>query len=67
MMNDKKYLIDDEPASGYDIIKLAREIDNEFGQDGLCQTSVAAGILRRGGYQVGNNPEWEEATDEKEC
>ena len=51
-MHKKQYLIDDEPASAIDIIKMASDYDSHFGDDGLKQTSVAAGILRRNGHTV---------------
>jgi len=55
-MNEKQYLIDGEPASANDIIRAAKELDSDYGADGICQTSVAAGILRRNGHTMGNNP-----------
>jgi hypothetical protein len=57
-MNEKQYMIDDEPASANDIIRAAKELDADYGADGFCQTSVAAGVLRRNGHTVGNNPNY---------
>ena len=57
-MNEKQYMIDDEPASANDIIRKAKELDTDYGSDGICQTSVAAGVLRRNGHTVGHNPDY---------
>ena len=57
-MNEKQYMIDDKPASANDIIRTAKELDADYGADGFCQTSVAAGVLRRHGHTVGNNPDY---------
>ena len=54
-MNEKQYLINDEPASARDIIHLADELDDNFKNDWLKQTSVAANILRKNGYIVKEN------------
>ena len=51
-MNEKKYLIDDEPSSAKDIIKKATEYDANFSSNPIKQTSVAAGILRDYGISV---------------
>lgn len=56
-MNKKKYMINDESASANDIIRKAKELDSSYGQDGLCQTSVAAAILRQHGYKIEHNKE----------
>ena len=45
-MDEKEYLIDGEPASARDIIKLARQYDDDFANQCIQQTSVAANILR---------------------
>ena len=45
-MDKKEYLIDGEPASARDIIKLARQYDDDFANQCIQQTSVAANILR---------------------
>ena len=57
-MNEKRYMIDDKPASAYDVICAAKELDDDYGADGICLTSVAADVLRRHGHTVGNNPEY---------
>lgn len=57
-MNEKQYMIDDEPASANDIIRTAKELDPDYGSDGFCQTSVAAEILRRNGLTVWDNPDY---------
>ena len=51
--DEKKYHIDNEPASARDIIKMARGLSEPFDNDWLQQTSVAAGILRENGHEVG--------------
>jgi hypothetical protein len=56
-MHKKQYLIDGEPASALDIIKMASDYDCHFGDDGLKQTSVAAGILRRNGHTIKERPQ----------
>ena len=55
-MNEKKYLIDNEPASANDIIAAAKDIDGSFGSDGIYTTSKAAAILRANGHRVGVAP-----------
>lgn len=50
---EKKYHIDFEPASADDIITAAREIDSDYDESTIHQTSVAAGILRKNGQKVG--------------
>jgi hypothetical protein len=57
-MNEKKYMIDDEPASANDIIRKAKELDTDYGSDGFCQTSVAADVLQRNGFSVWHNPDY---------
>ena len=52
-MDEKKYLINNEPASARDIIDKALRLDPLYGhEDGICFVSVAAEILRRNGYTV---------------
>ena len=58
-MKEKKYMIDDEPASAEDIIKMARKYDSEYDESGFYQTSVGAGILRKQGHTVSENPHYE--------
>lgn len=53
-MDEKKYHIDNVPASGRDVIHKAREYDEEFEAGEIYQTSVAANILRKNGHRVGN-------------
>ena len=57
-MNEKKYLIDDEPASARDIINKAKTLYDEYGAGGFCTTSGAAQILRQHGYCVSENPDY---------
>ena len=54
--DDKKYLIDNEPASAMDIINRAKELDASYGRDGLSMTSTAATVLRNNGHKVEENP-----------
>ena len=49
---NKPYLIDNEPAEGGDIIKLAKEYGYE---DDIYYTSTAANILRENGHVVSEN------------
>jgi hypothetical protein len=56
-MSDKNFLIDDEPSSARDIIKLAKEYNSSYGSDGLCTTSEGANILRLAGHTVKDNRE----------
>ena len=51
-MGEKKYFIDNEPASASDIIKKAKEYDDKFTESEIHQTSVAAHILRKHGHVV---------------
>jgi len=51
-MNEKKYFINDEPASANDIIELAKELDCQFADSHFYRTSVAAKILRDKGYSI---------------
>jgi hypothetical protein len=51
-MKDKKYFIDNEPASAEDIINMARDLDSQFDESHFYQTSVAANILRQNGHIV---------------
>ena len=50
--DEKKYLIDDAPASARDIIQAAKALDPNYGRDGLLSTSGAAAVLRRNGHTV---------------
>jgi hypothetical protein len=52
-MEIKQYTIDGKLASASNIIKLASEIDEEFADSFIKQTSVAANILRGHGYKIG--------------
>jgi len=52
-MNEKKYYIDNIPASATDIIELAESYSREFNNSCIQQTSVAARILREHGHVVG--------------
>ena len=52
-MEEKKYHIDNEPASAREIISKAKTLDDDFARSGFYQTSVAARILRENGYEVG--------------
>ena len=54
---EKKYHIDNELASADDIILAARELDSDYDENSIHQTSVAAGILRQNGHAVGNASE----------
>jgi len=60
-MDEKKYMIGDDPASANDIIRLARNYDVDFANDWLQTTSRAAEILRENGFRVWNNPEYVQA------
>ena len=53
-MDEKKYTIDGKPVSVKEIINKAKEIDAEFAATHFYQTSVAADILRKNGYEVGD-------------
>jgi len=57
-MNEKRYMIDNEPASAQDIIRKAKELDDDYGSDGIYQTSFAARILRLNGYEIKDNPNY---------
>lgn len=57
-MNEKQYTVDNKPTSANDIIRMARELDPDYGSDGILQTSVAARVLRRNGHTVGYNPDY---------
>ena len=52
IMHKKQYLLDNEPASAFDLITLASSLDRNFGSDGLKCSSEAANILRRNGHTV---------------
>ena len=54
-MYEKKYLIDGEPSSARDVIKMASEYDPDFAEGTFLQTSVASGILRDNGISVEEN------------
>lgn len=51
--DEKKYTLDGEPVSATELIQAAIELDQEFDDSGFHQTSVAAGILRENGHEVG--------------
>lgn len=57
-MDELKYLLDDEPISARNLIKLAGVLDQNFANDWLRQTSVAASIIRNHGYTVCENPDY---------
>lgn len=57
-MDEKKYMIGDDPASANDIIRLARNYDVDFANDWLQTTSRAAEILREHGFSIRENPEY---------
>ena len=52
-MDKKNYHIDNIPASASDIINKAKEYNEDFGSNGILQTSIGAGILRDFGHIVG--------------
>jgi len=56
-MDEKKYLIDNEPASARDIIELAKEYNEDFRDSFIKQTSIAAEILRDAGHKIGKRGE----------
>jgi len=60
-MNEKKYHIDNIPASAIDIIEKARSYSEEFSSGDFFFTSVAANILREHGHTVG------ELKEEHQC
>ena len=61
-MDEKQYMIDNEPASARDLIKAAKRLDNEYGTEfAICTTSQAAKILRDNGHTVGYNPEYKQS------
>ena len=51
-MNEKIYLLDNEPASARDLINRAKQLSDSFRQSCICTTSEASGILRENGYEV---------------
>ena len=51
--NEKKYHIDNIPASATDIVEKAQMYSKEYGEDGIYLTSEAAKILRGHGHTVG--------------
>lgn len=53
----KKYRIDGEPVSARQLIKAAEALDEDFANDWMKQTSVAAHILRDNGHVVDDNPQ----------
>ena len=59
-MNEKKYLLDDSPASARDIIESAASIDDNFADSFVKSTSEAAAILRANGNVVTENPNFKE-------
>ncbi len=58
-MDEKKYMIDGDPASARDIISTAKDLDAEYRRCGVCTTSSAARILRMNGRKVEENPYYE--------
>ena len=64
-MDEKRYLIDDEPASAQDIIRRAKELDDDYGSDGIYQTSFAARILRLNGNVIKDNPNYTPKGDKR--
>ena len=56
-MDNKKYLLDGEPASAMDLIHAAEKCDGDFAMEGIKQASWAAIILRQHGRTVENNKE----------
>ena len=51
-MDDKKYLLNGEPASAMDLIQKAIELDSIYANSWVHTTSMAAQILRNNGYTV---------------
>lgn len=57
-MDNKKYLVDGQPVTPSELIRLAADLDDSFARDWLKETSVAAFILRDYGYTVSGNPSY---------
>ena len=53
---EKKYLLDNTPVDMKELIRAARDIDEDFDRQEVQQTSVAADILRKAGHTVDTNP-----------
>ena len=64
-MNEKKYHIDNEPASARDVILKAKEYSEEFASSEIYQSSIAADILRKNGHTVGSIDEIKKEKVEK--
>ena len=63
-MDDQKYLLDGEPVSARELIKVAQK-GGWQGDGGLFTTSGATAFLREGGATVSHNLDWlQEADDE---
>jgi len=56
-MRNKMYLLDDEPISAIELIKLASDYDRDYKDESLKTTSKAADILRKHGHIIGYNKE----------
>lgn len=50
-----EYLLDGEPIGWKELIRAARNLDDNFNRSGFFQTSVAARILRENGHTVEEN------------
>lgn len=57
-MDGKEYMLDNKPASARDLIEAAKELDDDYGRDGIFTTSGAAKVLRENGRSVGYNPDY---------
>ena len=58
-MDEKQYILDDEPASARDFIKAAKSLDSSYGTEFcICTASQAAQILRNNGHIVDYNPDY---------
>lgn len=62
-MNEKKYMIDSEPASANDLINAAKDLDCDYGRDGFFTTSGATKVLRDNGHTVGYNHEYKNSAN----
>ena len=65
-MTNKRYMINDDPASAEDIICLAKTLSANYGSDGVFTTSEGAKILRDNGYKVNRNPLFSEDIESKQ-
>jgi len=61
-MNEKPYMVDNEPVTAKELIALAIPLDENFGSDGIYRTSKAAAILRVHGHEVEDNPDYRRGT-----